>query len=176
MPQQDDRQLPLTTAGDPVGDDQNTLTAGDPNPVLMQDWQLTEKLAHQNPEMALGRVVYAKGLGAYGTLEITGDVSNEPDSSSGSRQESSFIEPPLSLYGPVARFDRRDSNDDFSQPRALFARFDDGQKARLYFNVAATIKDVPASITERQLELFRQVHPEYGAGVCAALDVLDPQF
>jgi catalase len=38
------------------------------------------------------------------------------------------------------------------------------------------MKDVPENITERQIDLFRQVHPDYSAGVCAALDALDPQF
>ena len=35
-----------TTAGAPVADNQNALTAGPRGPVLMQDYQLLEKLAH----------------------------------------------------------------------------------------------------------------------------------
>ena len=34
-----------TTAGAPVVDNQNSLTAGPRGPVLMQDWHLLEKLA-----------------------------------------------------------------------------------------------------------------------------------
>lgn len=49
MPTQDTSTPRLTTsAGTPVADDQNSLTAGDRGPLLMQDWQLIEKLAHQN--------------------------------------------------------------------------------------------------------------------------------
>lgn len=50
-----------TTAGAPVVDNQNSLTAGPRGPVLMQDWHLLEKLAHQNRERIPERVVHAKG-------------------------------------------------------------------------------------------------------------------
>lgn len=60
-----------TTAGSPVADNQNSLTAGERGPVLLQDVHLLEKLAHQNRERIPERVVHAKGWGAYGTLKIT---------------------------------------------------------------------------------------------------------
>ncbi len=61
--------------GAPVGDDQNSLTAGIPGPVLMQDVHLLEKLAHFDRERIPERVVHAKGAGAYGYFEVTGDVT-----------------------------------------------------------------------------------------------------
>ncbi len=64
-----------TTAGSPIADNQNSLTAGPRGPVMMQDWQLIEKLAHQNRERIPERVVHAKGWGAHGTLTITNDIS-----------------------------------------------------------------------------------------------------
>jgi catalase len=64
-----------TTAGSPIADNQNSLTAGERGPVLLQDWQLLEKLAHQNRERIPERVVHAKGSGAHGTLTITHDIS-----------------------------------------------------------------------------------------------------
>ena len=51
------------------------MTAGPRGPVLLQDYQLIEKLAHQNRERIPERVVHAKGWGAYGTLKITNDIS-----------------------------------------------------------------------------------------------------
>lgn len=67
----------LTTAsGIPVGDNQNSLTAGPRGPVLMQDFHLVEKLAHFNRERIPERVVHAKGAGAYGTLTVTADITN----------------------------------------------------------------------------------------------------
>ena len=65
-----------TTAGNPVGDNQNSVTAGPRGPLLLQDYQLIEKLAHQNRERIPERVVHAKGSAAFGTLKITGDISN----------------------------------------------------------------------------------------------------
>src|ERR1700750_1095308 len=64
-----------TTAGNPIADNQNSMTAGPLGPVLMQDYQLLEKLAHQNRERIPERTVHAKGWGAHGTLTITGDIS-----------------------------------------------------------------------------------------------------
>jgi catalase len=66
----------LTTAfGIPVADDQNSLTAGDRGPVLMQDAHLLEKLGHFDRERIPERVVHAKGAGAHGYFEVTADVS-----------------------------------------------------------------------------------------------------
>jgi catalase len=39
-----------TVTGMPVSDNQNSITAGPRGPVLMQDFFLLEKLAHQNRE------------------------------------------------------------------------------------------------------------------------------
>jgi catalase len=61
--------------GSPIGDNQNSLTAGPRGPLLAQDWQLFEKHAHFNRERIPERVVHAKGSGAYGTLTITGDIT-----------------------------------------------------------------------------------------------------
>ncbi len=65
-----------TSAGAPVADNQNALTAGERGPVLLQDYQLIEKLAHQNRERIPERVVHAKGWGAYGTFRVTHDISS----------------------------------------------------------------------------------------------------
>lgn len=71
----DTRPVLTSTAGAPVADNQNSVTAGPRGPILLQDFQLIEKLAHQNRERIPERVVHAKGSGAYGTLTITGDIS-----------------------------------------------------------------------------------------------------
>ena len=66
----------LTSAfGAPVGDDQNSLTAGPRGPVLMQDVHLLEKLAHFDRERIPERVVHAKGAGAHGYFEVTADLT-----------------------------------------------------------------------------------------------------
>ncbi len=75
MPDPMYRPVLTTTAGAPVADNQNSLSAGARGPLLLQDYQLIEKLAHQNRERVPERVVHAKGSGAYGTLTITHDIT-----------------------------------------------------------------------------------------------------
>lgn len=66
----------LTTGfGIPVGDDQNSLTAGERGHVLMQDAHLLDKLSHFDRERIPERVVHAKGAGAGGYFEVTADVT-----------------------------------------------------------------------------------------------------
>jgi catalase len=66
----------LTTSwGAPVGDNQNSMTAGSRGPTLIQDVHLLEKLAHFNRERVPERVVHAKGAGAHGYFEVSNDVS-----------------------------------------------------------------------------------------------------
>lgn len=93
----------------------------------------------------------------------------EPNSFGGPAEDKSVAEPPLRISGDAARYDHRQGNDDFSQPRALFHLFDEGQKQRLFQNIAAAMQGVPESIVNRQLALFDQIDPAYGNGVRAAL-------
>ncbi len=64
-----------TTSGNIIGDNQNSLTAGERGLVLLQDYMLLEKLAHQNRERIPERAVHANGTGVYGELEIREDIS-----------------------------------------------------------------------------------------------------
>jgi catalase len=64
-----------TAAGIPVWDNQNSLTAGERGPTLLQDHHLLEKLAHFNRERIPERVVHAKAAGAYGVLTVTNDIT-----------------------------------------------------------------------------------------------------
>jgi len=74
-PQLNEAPRLTTTAGGPVADNQNSLSAGPRGPLLMRDWQVLEKLAHQSRERMPERVVHAKGWGAFGTFTVTNDVS-----------------------------------------------------------------------------------------------------
>src|SRR5580658_6268589 len=64
-----------TTGGNPVADNQNSLTAGPRGPLLLEDYQLLEKLAHQNRERIPERTVHAKSWVAFGTLTVTNDIT-----------------------------------------------------------------------------------------------------
>jgi catalase len=64
-----------TAAGIPVSDNQNSLTAGERGPTLLQDHVLIDKLAHFNRERIPERVVHAKAAGAHGSLTVTQDIT-----------------------------------------------------------------------------------------------------
>jgi catalase len=70
-----EKPMLTTTAGAPIADNQNSITAGARGPLLLQDYQLLEKLAHQNRERIPERTVHAKGWGAFGVLTITNNIS-----------------------------------------------------------------------------------------------------
>lgn len=70
-----DKKILTTAAGIPVPDNQNSLTAGERGPTLMQDHYLLEKLAHFNRERIPERVVHAKAAGAHGVLTVTHDIT-----------------------------------------------------------------------------------------------------
>ena len=64
-----------TNQGAPVKDNQNSLTAGERGPALLEDYPLIEKLAHFDRERIPERVVHARGTGAHGYFESYGNVS-----------------------------------------------------------------------------------------------------
>lgn len=61
--------------GAPLPNNEHSLTAGERGPVLLQDYQLIEKLAHFDRERIPERVVHAKGAGAFGYFQATADMS-----------------------------------------------------------------------------------------------------
>jgi catalase len=64
-----------TSNGAPVDDNQNSITAGEYGPVLLQDFNFIDKIAAFDRERIPERVVHAKGAGAHGYLEVTNDMS-----------------------------------------------------------------------------------------------------
>lgn len=68
---------PLTKDnGAPVGDNQNSITAGEYGSTLLQDVQLVQKLQRFGRERIPERVVHARGTGAYGEFVATKDLSD----------------------------------------------------------------------------------------------------
>lgn len=68
---------PLTRDnGAPVGDNQNSQTAGAGGPTLLQDVQLIQKLQRFDRERIPERVVHARGTGAHGEFVATADLSD----------------------------------------------------------------------------------------------------
>ena len=71
-------KVPIQTRdnGAPVGDNQNSQTAGSSGPVLLQDSHLIEKLARFDRERIPERVVHARGTGVHGEFVNTADLSD----------------------------------------------------------------------------------------------------
>ena len=67
--------IQTTDAGIPVESDTYSLTVGAGGPILLQDSYLIEQMANFNRERITERQPHAKGSGAFGRFEVTGDVS-----------------------------------------------------------------------------------------------------
>ncbi|CEL01396.1 Putative Catalase [Aspergillus calidoustus] len=65
-----------TSNGCPVMDPQASQRVGSNGPLLLQDFNLIDILAHFDRERIPERVVHAKGAGAYGEFEVTDDISD----------------------------------------------------------------------------------------------------
>src|SRR5580693_8506385 len=67
---------PTTTdAGIPVASQEHSLTVGPDGPILLNDFYLIEQMANFNRERIPERQPHAKGSGAFGHFQMTGDVS-----------------------------------------------------------------------------------------------------
>ncbi|MFW6356979.1 MAG: catalase [Spirochaetota bacterium] len=95
----------------------------------------------------------------------------EPNSFGGPTEDPSYAEPPLSISGDADRYDHREGNDDYAQPRALFLLMNEEQRGQLFSNIAEAMEGVPDFIVQRQLAHFFKAHPDYGTGVAQALGV-----
>lgn len=69
------RKTITNAQGHPVDDNQNSLTVGPNGPILVQDFNLLDKLSHFARERIPERVVHAKGAAAHGECEITHDIT-----------------------------------------------------------------------------------------------------
>jgi catalase len=101
-----------------------------------------------------------------------GSVNYEPNSLDGPVEDHKYKEPPLKIEGDMDRYDHRDGNDDYTQPGNLFRLMSRTQKEQLFGNIAATMKDVPKEIVDRQLGHFAKADKAYAEGVKKALTTL----
>src|SRR5947199_10822760 len=101
-------------AGNPVPSDEHSLTVGPDGPILLQDHYLIEQMANFNRERIPERQPHAKGGGAFGTFEVTNDVSQYT--------KAAFLQPGTQTE-MVARFStvagERGSPDTWRHPRGF---------------------------------------------------------
>lgn len=71
----EEKKIMTTSSGNPVDNDQASITTKSPTMTLLSDVHTLEKLAHFDRERIPERVVHAKGAGAFGYFEVTHDVT-----------------------------------------------------------------------------------------------------
>ncbi|VVE90636.1 catalase [Pandoraea bronchicola] len=111
-----------------------------------------------------------------GAMRVDGNLGStpnyEPNRYGAFAEQPEFREPPQAAGAVADRFDHREDDDYYSQPRALFNLFDDAQKSRLFGNIAAAMQGVPDDVAERQIGHFAKIDPAYAQGVIAARKAL----
>jgi len=114
----EDKHL-TTDQGVPVTDNQNSLTIGQRGPVLLQDVQFIEKMAHFDRERIPERVVHAKGTGAHGYFQVY--KSMKPYT------KAKFLQDPKKKTAVLIRFSTvtggRGSADTVRDPRGFAVKF-----------------------------------------------------
>lgn len=78
-------------------------------------------------------------------------------------------EPPLPVYGAIARYDERGESDDYSQAGALYRLLPEAEKQRLVANIARAMQSVSDEIKQRQLGHFAKADADYGQRVARLL-------
>ena len=112
------RKPTTTDAGIPVASQEHSLTVGPDGPILLNDFYLIEQMANFNRERIPERQPHAKGGGAFGHFEVTGDVSRFTRASvfsPGTRTDT------LIRFSTVAG--ERGSPDTWRDPRGYSLRF-----------------------------------------------------
>ncbi|HEU0277111.1 MAG TPA: catalase [Rhodanobacteraceae bacterium] len=94
----------------------------------------------------------------------------EPNSHGEWREQPEFRGPPLPLQGAAGHFDfRKDDDDYYSQPGALFRLMKAKQKQALFENTARAMQGVPEKIQRRHIAHCAKADPAYGEGIRKAL-------
>jgi len=108
-----------TSAGAPVADDNNSVSAGSRGPLTFDNVQLFEKLAHFNRERIPERVVHARGTGAHGTFTLSKSLSEYT--------RASFLQTAGQQTNVFLRFSTvgggQDSSDYARDPRGFAVKF-----------------------------------------------------
>ena len=105
----------------------------------------------------------------FGHSSGSPDAYYEPNSFDGPVENKAVMEPPLRIDGDANRYDHRDGNDDYSQPRALHDLMSPESQRRLYSNTAEAMQGVPRDIVDRALGHYDLISNAYGNGIRQAL-------
>ena len=113
------KQQLTTSAGAPVADDNNSISAGPRGPLTFDNVHLFEKLAHFSRERIPERVVHARGAGAYGKFTLTRSLAPHT--------RACFLQTELQETEVFLRFSTvgggQDSSDYARDPRGFAVKF-----------------------------------------------------
>jgi catalase len=101
-----------------------------------------------------------------------GTLGYEPNSYGEWQEQPAAREPPLALGGAADHWSHRKDDDDYySQPRALFRAMSPAQQQVLFENTARAMGDAPKEVKLRHIGNCRKADPAYGEGVAKALGI-----
>ncbi len=110
-----------------------------------------------------------------GAMRVDGNYGStlgyEPNSEGQWQEQPEFKEPKLELEGAADHwaYDRKDDQNYFSQPGALFRLMSKAQQQVLFENTARALGDAPDFIKTRHINHCAKADSAYGAGVAKAL-------
>src|SRR6201986_4610213 len=105
-------------AGAAVASDDHSLTIGPDGPIVLNDHYLIEQMANFNRERIPERQPHAKGGGAFGTFQVTRDVSSYTRAAVFSPGEATEV---IVRFSTVAG--ERGSPDTWRDPRGFAVKF-----------------------------------------------------
>lgn len=92
----------------------------------------------------------------------------EPNSSDGSTDDRSLIEPPLAA-GDAYVYDHREDDDYYSQPGDLWRLLPEDEKGRLIDNIVESLDEVPDDIRKKVVEMFSKADKDCGERLAKAI-------
>ena len=110
-----------------------------------------------------------------GAMRVDGNhgstIGYEPNSYGEWQEQPDYNEPPLSLAGAADRWNHREDDDYYTQPRKLFQLMSSEEQQVLFGNTARAMGDAPKEIKLRHVGNCMKADPAYGKGVAEALDI-----
>jgi catalase len=86
----------------------------------------------------------------------------EPNGFDGPVQDKSVAEPALKISGDADRYNSHKDNDDYSQAGDLYRMLKPEEQDRMTSIIASTMKGIPQSLVDANVEHFKKCDPEYG--------------
>ena len=95
-----------------------------------------------------------------------------PNTFGGPGPDPTAAEPGVAVTGETGRFEYAHPNDDYEQPRSLFADvMGDTDRDHLISNIAGHLGGAQERLQLRQTALFYRVHPDFGTRIAEAVGI-----